>query len=98
MAKTMFFAKEEIRKRMRMFGLDEMRVAEITAIFDRNNRHMDVVSFVIMLERYGVQRVDISSFHHDLGVDESTTIDIFSKADFTRLGAGSREITQVVLA
>ncbi|MEM4633565.1 MAG: hypothetical protein QW275_00230 [Candidatus Anstonellaceae archaeon] len=98
MAKTIFFAKEELRRKLRLFGLEEVRVAEITSMFDKNNRHIDVVTFVIMLERYGVQRSDISSFLHDIGIDESTMINIFSKADFTRLGMGNREITQVVLA
>jgi hypothetical protein len=98
MAKTLFFLKDDLRKRLRLFSLDEMRVAEITSLFDKNNRHIDVVSFVIMLERYGVQRPEISSFLHDIGVDEPTLINIFSKADFTRLGASSREITQVVLS
>ncbi len=97
MATTMFFAKEELRRKLRLYGLDEVRVAEITGVFDRNNRHIDVVSFVIMLERFGVQRTDISSFLHDIGVDESTMINVFSKADFTRLGMGNREVTQVVL-
>ncbi len=98
MAKTVFFLKEELRRKLRAFGLDEVRVAEITAAFDKNNRHIDVVSFVIMIERYGIGRPDISSFLHDVGVDESTLINIFSKADFTRLGMGNREVTQVVLA
>lgn len=98
MAKTVFFAKEELRKRLRTFSIGEMRVAEVTTLFDKNNRHVDVVSFVIMLERYGVQRSDISSFLHDLGVEETILINIFTKADFTRLGATNREITQVVLA
>jgi len=98
MAKTLFFSKEELRRRLRMFNLEEMRVADITSVFDKNNRHIDVVSFVIMLERYGVQRSDISSFLHDIGMDESTLINIFSKADFTRLGVSNKEITQVVLA
>jgi hypothetical protein len=98
MAKTLFFEKEDLRKKLRMFGLDEVRVAEISGTFDKHNRHIDVVSFVIMLERYGVQRSDISSFLHDIGVEESTLINIFSKADFARLGMGNREVTQVVLA
>ena len=98
MAKTLFFSKEELGRKLRMFGLDELRVAEITKVFDKNNRHIDVVSFVIMMERYGVQRSDISSFLHDIGVDESALINIFSKADFTRLGVGNREVTQVVLS
>lgn len=98
MAKTVFFLKEDLRKRLRSFGLDEMRVAEITAVFDKSNRHIDVVSFVIMLERFGVSRTEISAFLRDVGVEESATINIFTKADFTRLGSSSREITQVVLA
>jgi hypothetical protein len=98
MAKTVFFQKEDLRRRLRSFGLDELRVAEITSVFDKNNRHIDVVSFVIMLERFGVLRTDISAFLRDVGVEDSVTVNIFTKADFTRLGASSREITQVVLA
>ena len=98
MAKTLFFSKEELGRKLRMFGLDELRVAEITKVFDKNNRHIDVVSFVIMMERYGVQRSDISSFLRDIGVDEGVLINIFSKADFVRIGVGNREMTQVVLA
>lgn len=98
MAKTLFFTKEDFGRRLRLSGLDEVKVSEIHGTFARNNRHIDVVSFVIMLERYGVLRSDISSFLHDIGVEESVLINIFSKADFTRLGMGSREVTQVVLA
>ncbi len=98
MARTLFFTKEDLGRRLRLFGLEEVRVAEIGGVFDKNNRHIDVVSFVIMLERYGVQRSDISSFLHDIGVEEPVLINIFSKADFTRLGMGNREVTQVVLA
>jgi hypothetical protein len=97
MARTLFFEKEELRKKLRMFGVDEVRIAEVSGLFDKHNRHIDVVSFVIMLERYGVQRSDISSFLHDIGLDEPTLINIFSNADFARLGMGSREVTQVVL-
>lgn len=98
MAKTLFFTKEDLGRRLRLFGLEEMRIAEINGVFDKNNRHIDVVSFVIMLERYGVPRSEISSFLHDIGVDEPVLINIFSKADFTRLGMSNREVTQVVLA
>ena len=98
MARTLFFLKDELRRRLRAFKLDEIRVAEITSMFDKNNKHIDAISFVIMLERYGVPRAEVSAFLHDIGVDESTTINVFSKADFTRLGVNNREITQVVLA
>jgi len=98
MARSVFFSKEDLRRKLRTAGMDEVRVTEICTAFDKNNRHIDVVSFVIMLERYGIQRTEISSLLHDLGIDESTLINVFSKADFTRLGMGSRDVTQVVLA
>jgi hypothetical protein len=97
MAKTLFFAKEDLKKKLRSYGLDEARIAEVIQAFDKNNRHLNVINFVIMLERYGISRMDISSFLYEIGVDESTMINIFSKADFTKLGLTNREITQVVL-
>src|SRR3989338_1076481 len=97
-AKTVSFEKEELKKRLRSFGLDEVHVEEISELFGKKNKHMDVVSFVILLERYGVGRVNITSFLKDIGIEDSTIINIFSKADFKRLGLGDRDITQVILS
>ena len=58
---------------------------------------MDIISFVILLERYGLARRNITSFLKDLGLSDSTIINVFSKADFKKLGIGEREITQVIL-
>ncbi|MFA5108574.1 MAG: ATP-binding protein [Candidatus Micrarchaeia archaeon] len=97
MAKSVSFEKEELRKHLRSFGLSEMNVEEVSTLFSKQNRHLDVVSFVIMLERYGVARTNITSFLKDVGVDDSTIVNIFSKADFKRLGVEGRDMTQVVL-
>jgi hypothetical protein len=66
-------------------------------MFDKNNKHLDVISFAILLERYGVSRINIVSFLKDIGIDDSTIINIFTKADFVKLGIEDKEITQVVL-
>ena len=97
MAKSVSFEKEDLKKRLRSFGLNEMNVEEVSNLFQKKNRHLDVVSYVIMLERYGVARSNITSFLKDVGVDDSTIVNIFSKADFKRLGVEGREITQVSL-
>lgn len=97
MAKSVSFEREELKKRLRAFGLDETHVEEISNLFAKKNRHMDVVSFVILLERYGVGRSNITTFLKDVGIDDSAIINIFSKADFKRLGLEGRDITQVIL-
>ncbi len=97
MAKSVSFEREELKKRLRAFGLDETHVEEIATLFGKKNRHLDVVSFVILLERYGIGRSNITTFLKDVGVDDSTIINIFSKADFKRLGLEGKDITQVIL-
>ncbi len=97
MAGTVSFEKEELKKKLRSYGLDEVHIEEIVELFGKKNRHVDVISFVILMERYGIARVNITSFLKDLGIEDSTIINIFSKADFKRLGIGDRDITQVIL-
>jgi hypothetical protein len=97
MPRSISFKREELRAKLREFGLSEERVQEITQLFDKKNRHMDVISFVILLERYGVERREITAFLKDLGVDDATIINIFTKADFKKNQIGNREITQVIL-
>ena len=97
MAKSVSFEKEELKKRLRSFGLDEVRIEEITELFNKKSRHLNVIDFVILLERYGVGRINITSFLKDSGIDDSTIINIFSKADYKRIGMGDRDITQVIL-
>lgn len=97
MARTVSFEKDELRKKLRAFGLDEVHVEEISDLFRKKNKHIDVISFVILMERYGIARVNITSFLKDIGIEDSTIINIFSKADFKRFGMNDKDITQVIL-
>ena len=96
-AKTDSFEKNELKRRLRVFGLDDVRIEEATSLFDKKNRHMDVVSFVILLERHGLVRSNITGFLKDIGIDDSTIISIFAKADFKKVGMEDKDITEVVL-
>ncbi|PIN83965.1 hypothetical protein COV61_01565, partial [Candidatus Micrarchaeota archaeon CG11_big_fil_rev_8_21_14_0_20_47_5] len=78
-------------------GLDNVHIEEIIGLFGKKNNHVDVVSFVVLLERYGLARNSITSFLKDVGIDDSTVINIFSKSDFKKLGIEDRDITQVIL-
>ena len=97
-AKTYSFEKNELKRRLRVFGLDDTHVEEITSLFDKKNRHLDVVSFTILLERYGLARSNITSFLKDIGIDDPTIISVFSRADFKKLGMEDKDITEVVLS
>jgi hypothetical protein len=96
MAKSIEFLKEEFRRKLRQYGLSDERVEEVTRLFERSNHHIDVISFAIMLERYGVTRRNISEFLKDSGIDDITIINIFGRVDLKKTEVGSKEITQVV--
>ncbi|MEK6978972.1 MAG: ATP-binding protein [Candidatus Micrarchaeota archaeon] len=97
MAKSVAFVKEEFRRRVRQYGLNDEKIEEISKLFERSNRHIDVVSFVILMERYGLVRRNISDFLKDAGIDDITIINIFGKVDIKKNELGGRDITQVIL-
>ncbi|MFH1285935.1 MAG: ATP-binding protein [Candidatus Micrarchaeota archaeon] len=98
MAQTYSFEKNELRRKLRAYGLDEEHVEEIAGLFEKKNRHLDVVSFVILMERFGLARANITAFLKDIGIEDSTIINIFSKADFKKLGMEDKDINQVILS
>jgi len=97
MANSIQFLKEDFRRKLRQYGLGEERLEDVCRLFDRNNKHLDVISFAITLERFGLTRRNISEFLKDSGIDDITIINIFGKVDLKKTEAGgSKEITQVV--
>ncbi len=96
-ARSVSFLKEDFRRKLRQFGLGDDKIEDITKIFEKSNRRMDVVSLVIRLERDGVARRNISDFLKDAGIDDITIINIFGKVDLKKSGGVGRTISQVVL-
>jgi len=97
MAKSFSMERTSFKKRLREFGLSDERVEEVSGLLDKGSRHMDAVDFVVELERRAVSRKSITSFFRELGIDDSTIINIFTRADQKRTGMTDREISQVVL-
>lgn len=97
MPKSIAFPKDEFKRKLRQYGIAEEKIEEITKLFEQKNRHLDVVSFVILLERAGLYRKQIANFLKDLNIDDTTIINIFTKADYKKEDIGSRDIIQVIL-
>ncbi|MFA6530466.1 MAG: ATP-binding protein [Candidatus Micrarchaeia archaeon] len=97
MSKSVSFIKEEFRRKLRNYGLSEDKVEEVSRLFEKSNLHIDVSLFVILLERYGIARRNISDFLKDVGIDDATIINIFGKVDIKRNEISGKDITQVIL-
>ncbi|MBI5159366.1 DUF87 domain-containing protein [Candidatus Micrarchaeota archaeon] len=97
LAKTYSFERTELKRKLRGFGLSDANVEEITGLFDKKNRHLDVINFVILLEKYGIARSNITLFLKDVGLEDSTIINVFGKSDQKKLGMDDKDITEVIL-
>ena len=96
-ARSVSFLKDEFRRKLRQYGLSDDRIEETSKLFEQRNRHVDVISFVLMLERYGIARRNIGDFLKDAGLDDITIINVFGKADMKKSGSSTKDITQVVI-
>ena len=99
MGKSVIFLKEEMRRRMRQYGLSEEKIEEVSRTFEKNNKHIDAITLVVLLEqRFGLDRRSITEFLKDVGIDDITIINIFGKVDLKKTElSGSREISNVIL-
>ena len=98
MSKSVIFTKEDLRRKFRQYGMTEDRIEEVCRTFERFSKHIDVISLVIMLERFAVERRNITEFLKDVGIDDITIINIFGKVDLKKTELiGSHEISNVIL-
>lgn len=96
-SRSVSFLKEDFRRKLRQLGLADDKIEELSRAFEKNNRRLDIVSFVITLERDGIARRNISDLLKESGIDDITIINIFGKVDLKKSGGVGREISQVVL-
>ncbi len=96
-SRSVSFLKEDFRRKLRQLGLADDKIEELSRAFEKNNRRLDIVSFVITLERDGIVRRIISDLLKETGIDDITIINIFGKVDLKKSGGVGREISQVVL-
>ena len=98
MALALPFEKNALKMKLLSIGLSTSQVEEISTEFDRNVHHLDVISFVSTVERFGLARGKIYAFLRDMGVDDPTLISVFSRADLKRAGLDESRIQEVVFS
>jgi len=57
--RTVSFEKDELKKKLRSFGMAEEQSDEVVSLFTKKGRRMEIASFVLLLSRYGIARNNI---------------------------------------
>jgi len=96
-ARSVSFEKDELRKKLRMYGTGEEQADEISALFGKKGRRMEIASFVVLLSRYGIARSNVSTFLKELGLDDSAVVSVLSRADELEVELGNADISEHIL-
>jgi hypothetical protein len=91
------FERDELKKKLRSYGLSDEQTDIVVEIFMKKNRHIKAGPFVVLLERYGIGRTNITEFLKDLGLEDAVIINVLSAADSLKGQLGDQDITEYVL-
>jgi len=96
-ARSTSFEKDELKKKLRAYGMNEEQSDEVVSFFSKKGRRMEIASFVVLLTRYGIARSNIGNFLKELGLEDSTVVNVFSKADELEMELGDDDISDHIL-
>jgi len=97
MGLALSFEKNVLRLKLKDLGLNDNQIEEAMSAMDRKNKHIDVVSFAMLIERFGVQREKLYYFLKANGVEDPTLITVFSRVDLKKAGLDEDKVQEVVL-
>lgn len=98
MAQSFQFEKPALRLKIRNIGLTDVQLEEIMSMFDQKSRHMDVISFTLAVERFGISRDAVYAFLKEVGMDDPTLINAFSRADLNKAGLDESKVQEIVFS
>ena len=96
-ARSVSFEKDELKKKMREYGMSEEQGDEIVALFSKKGRRMEIAAFVVLLQRYGIARNNISGFLKELSLEDNALVAVLSKSDELEVQLGDEDITEYIL-
>ena len=98
MTSTISYEKRDFRARLKDAGLSDLQIEDLASQLDKRNRHMDIVSFVAAVERYGISRGKVYSMLRDGGIEDAVLINVFSRADLKKAGMDEERMQEVVFS
>lgn len=98
MATAVLFEKKELRLKLKDLGLSDNQLEEMSSLFDQKSKHVDIITFVTTVERFGIARGGIYAFLKGAGIDDPTLITVFSRADLKKAGLDEDKVQEVVFS
>ncbi len=96
-AKTYTISRQELRHVLIAFGLGEKELASLFSGMEKSHRHVNIISFISMLEKIGLERERITNVLRRLGIDDLLISDAMRSVDEQRIMARTGRVYEAMI-
>jgi 5-bromo-4-chloroindolyl phosphate hydrolysis protein len=97
MVDTFTISRTTLRRILTNAGLTESNISSIMSQIEKAHRHMNIISFGITIEKFGINKESIIKVFRSIGVDDITIHDIINMMDEERINAEAGKTYEISL-
>ncbi|MCL4411591.1 hypothetical protein M1329_01490 [Candidatus Marsarchaeota archaeon] len=94
---TFSISRLELRRVLTAYKVSESAIQKLFADMEKAHRHINVVAFAAMLEKAGINRVDMANIFRRIGMDDIMISDAMNMADEQKVLAESGRIYEATI-
>ncbi len=96
-AETFTISRPELRRMLTAFGVTEKNMAALFSSMEKAHRHINIIAFVSMLEKAGLDRDEASNLFRRLNMGDITIKRAFDLVDEERINSETGRLYDVTV-
>ncbi|MGI0100543.1 MAG: hypothetical protein ACREBH_02385 [Candidatus Micrarchaeaceae archaeon] len=84
---TFIISRPELRQVLIALGIKERDIGNLITAMDKAHRHTNIIVFVNLLEKLGIDRDKVSNVLRRMGMDDVTITNAFRMVDESKISA-----------
>lgn len=94
---TFTISRPDFRHILTAFGVSEKNIASLFGSMEKAHRHINVIGFVSMLEKAGLDRDECSNIFRRLNMDDVTIKRVFDMVDEERISSETGRLYEATI-
>ena len=94
---TLVISRMNLKKILLAYGLSDKKMNEIISGMEKGHRHINIVQFIFMLEKAGVQTDKMANLFRRLNMDDVQINEVLDMADDSKISAETGRLYNAVI-
>ena len=84
---TLTISRIELKRILTAYGINDKRINELISSMEREHRHINVIQFVVLLEKAGLQRDKVVGVFRRMNMNDVEIEEALNMADESKISA-----------